>query len=319
MAFKVVITDYEFDKLNYEEKVFKESGLDIHFVKAQCRTEQEVIEVAKDADAIINQYAPLNAKVLNELTNCKVISRYGVGVDTIDLEVAKQKGIAVCNVPDYGIEEVSNHALALLMSWSRKIVELNNAVKNGNWDFSISPPVYRFKNRIFAVIGFGKIPRRVIEKVQPLGFTLVGYDPFVSAEEMAKYNVKKVELDEALTQSDVISLHVPLVKDTHHLINLGNVNDLKDGVFILNTARGPIIETEALIQGLRSGKIAGAALDVVEIEPVPEGHELLGFSNVYITPHSAFYSVEAVEELRTKTARNIVEALEGSVPTYQVV
>ncbi|WP_343228091.1 C-terminal binding protein [Sporosarcina aquimarina] len=319
MVFKVVITDYEFTELDYEEQVFADSGLDIHFVKAQCRTEQEVIEAAKDADAIINQYAPLNAAVLNELENCKVISRYGVGVDTIDLDVAKQKGIAVCNVPDYGIEEVSNHALALLMAWSRKIVELNNAVKSGVWDFRISPPVYRFKERLFAVIGFGKIPRRVIEKVQPLGFTLVGYDPFVSAEEMAKYNVKKVDLDEALKKSDFISLHVPLIKETRHLINRENINDLKDGVFILNTARGPIVETEALIEGLRSGKIAGAALDVVEHEPILKGHELLEFPNVYITPHSAFYSVEAVEELRTKTAKNVVEVLQGLVPSYQIV
>ncbi|WP_194841181.1 C-terminal binding protein [Sporosarcina cascadiensis] len=319
MTFKVVITDYEFDELDYEEKVFAESGLDINFVKAQCRTEQEVIDVAKDADAVINQYAPLNAVVLNELGNCKVISRYGVGVDTIDLDVAKQKGITVCNVPDYGIEEVSNHAVALLMAWSRKIVELNNSVKNGIWDFSISPPVYRFTDRVFAVIGFGKIPRRVVEKVQPLGFSLVGYDPFVSAEEMKKYGVKKVDLKEAITKSDVISLHVPLIKDTYHLINRGNVNELKDGVFILNTARGPIIETEALIEGLRTGKIAGAALDVVEFEPIPKDHELLDFSNVYITPHSAFYSVEAVEELRTKAARNVVEVLLGLAPTYQVV
>lgn len=317
--FKVVLTDYEFDTLEYEERVFAESGLEISFIKAQCRTEDEVIEAAKDADAIINQYAPLSERVLRSLTKCKVISRYGVGVDTIDLAVAKELGIKVCNVPDYGIEEVSNHTLALLMAWSRKIVELNNAVKNGIWDFSIGKPIYRFENRVFAIFGFGRIPRRVIEKVQPLGFTLVGYDPFVSEEVMASYGVRKVELKEALKIGDILSFHVPLLEETRHLINKETIKSLKDGVFIINTARGPIIETAALIEGLKTKKIAGAALDVVEHEPIPANHELLIFNNVYITPHSAFYSVEAIEELRTKTTKNVVDVLAGQKPVYVVV
>lgn len=319
MSFKVVVTDSEFTTLNFEEAVFENSGLDIEFVKAQCKTEEEVIVAAYDADAILNQYAPLNANVLSKLKNCKVISRYGVGVDTIDVEKAKELGITVCNVPDYGVEEVSNHAVALLMAWSRKIVELNNMVKSGIWDFSVGTPIYRFKNRIFVVLGFGKIPRRVIEKVAPLGFKLVGYDPFVSAEEMEKYGVEKVELDEAIQRADILSIHVPLLESTHHLINKNSIATMKDGVFIINTARGPIVENEALIEGLKSGKIAGAALDVVENEPIGLGHELLSFDNVYITPHSAFYSVEAVEELRTKAAKNIVDKLAGSVPAYIIV
>lgn len=317
--FKVVLTDYEFETLEFEERVLGESGLEVSFVKAQCKTEDEVIEVAKDADAIINQYAPLSERVLRSLTKCKVISRYGVGVDTIHLPTAKELGIKVCNVPDYGVEEVSNHTLALLMAWTRKIVELNSAVKRGVWDFNVGKPIYRFENRVFAIFGFGRIPRRVIEKVQPLGFTLVGYDPFVSEEDMAKYGVKKVELEEALKIADVISLHVPLVEETRHLINKETLKILKDGVFIINTARGPIIETDALIEGLKSKKIAGAALDVVEFEPIPADHELLTFDNVYITPHSAFYSEEALEELRTKATQNVVDVLAGRNPKYVVV
>lgn len=319
MSFKVLVTDYEFEPLNFEEKVFEESGLDIEFIKAQCKTEDEVIAAAKDVDAILNQYAPLSARVLRELPNLKVISRYGVGVDTIDLDAAKELGITVCNVPDYGVEEVSNHAVALLMAWTRKIVELNNAVKAGIWDFSIGTPIYRFQDRVFAVLGFGKIPRRVIEKVAPLGLKLIGYDPFVSAEEMAKYGVEKVELEEALQQADILSIHVPLIESTRHLINKQSLATMKDGVFIMNTARGPIVQTEALIEGLQSGKIAGAALDVVEEEPLTKGHELLAFDNVYITPHSAFYSEEAVVELRSKAAKNIVEKLAGQKPAYVIV
>ncbi|BDH62641.1 2-hydroxyacid dehydrogenase [Ureibacillus massiliensis 4400831 = CIP 108448 = CCUG 49529] len=317
--FKVVLTDYEFETLEFEQRVLDESGLKINFVSAQCKSEDEVIEVAKDADAIINQYAPLSERVLRSLTKCKVISRYGVGVDTIDLNIAKELGIKVCNVPDYGIEEVSNHTLALLMAWTRKVIELNNAVKNGIWNFNVGKPIYRFENRTFAIFGFGRIPRRVIEKIQPLGLTLIGYDPFVSAEEMAKYGVRKVELDEAIKLGDILSFHVPLVEQTMHLLNKERLTQLKDGVFIINTARGPIIETEALIQGLKSKKIAGAALDVIEHEPIEAGHELLTFDNVYLTPHSAFYSEEAIEELRTKATKNVVDVLAGQQPTYVVV
>lgn len=319
MSFKVLVTDYEFAQLNFEEQVFAESGLGIEFIKAQCKTEDDVIAAAQDVDGILNQYAPLSARVLRALPNLKVISRYGVGVDTIDVDVAKELGITVCNVPDYGVEEVSNHAVALFMAWTRKIVELNNAVKAGTWDFSIGTPIYRFKDRVFAVLGFGKIPRRVIEKVAPLGLKLVAYDPFVSAEDMAAYGVQKVELQEALEQADILSIHVPLIESTRHLINQQSIQTLKDGVFIINTARGPIVETEALLQGLASGKIAGAALDVVEQEPIGQDHPLLAYDNVYITPHSAFYSEEAVVELRSKAAKNIVDKLAGHVPAYVIV
>ncbi len=318
MAFKVVITDYEYHDLLIEEEVFSNSGLEIDFVKAQCKTAEEVLEVCKDADGIINQYAPINAAVLSNLEQCKVISRYGVGVDTIHLPTARDKGIIVANVPDYGIEEVSNHTVALLLAWSRKIVQLNEAVKRGHWDFKLAIPIYRFNQKVFGVLGFGKIPRRVIEKVSTFGFQLVGYDPFVSAEEMAKYNVKKLDLDEIIQQADILSIHVPLNENTHHLINEDSIAKMKDGVFIINTARGPIIKESALIEGIKSGKIAGAALDVTEIEPLPSSSELMKFPNVYITPHSAFYSEEAIVELRTKTAMNIVQVLEGKSVEYLV-
>ncbi|PYF05236.1 C-terminal binding protein [Ureibacillus chungkukjangi] len=318
MTYKIVVTDYEYHDLKIEEEVLSGSNLDIEFVAAQCRTPEEVIDICKDADGIINQYAPLNAEVLSQLEKCKVISRYGVGVDTIHLPTALEKGITVTNVPDYGIEEVSNHTVAFLLASSRKIVQLNEAVKNGVWDFKVGVPIHRFENRIFGVLGFGKIPRRVIEKVNPFGFQLVAYDPFVTAEEMSKYNVRKVELDEIIQTSDILSLHLPLTETTHHLINEDRIANMKDGVLIINTARGPIIKECALIEGVKSGKIAGAALDVAEIEPIPLSSELIQFPNVYLTPHSAFYSEEAIVELRTKTAKNIVQVLEGEKVEYLV-
>ncbi|MDQ0219480.1 phosphoglycerate dehydrogenase-like enzyme [Peribacillus cavernae] len=189
MEFKVLLTDYEFVNLAYEEEVFEEAGIKIHFVKAQCKTEDEVIHHAKDADALLNQYAPVSRRVIESLHKCKVISRYGVGVNTIDLEAAAKKGITVANVPDYGMEEVSNHALALLLSLARKVTLLNNQVKKGNWDFKASVPIHRFNEQTVGVLGFGRIPRSLVEKVKPLGFKLAAYDPFVSAEDMEKAGV----------------------------------------------------------------------------------------------------------------------------------
>ncbi|MGM0779484.1 MAG: C-terminal binding protein [Bacillota bacterium] len=316
MAFKVLLTDYEFENLKYEEDVFKESGLDIEFVKAQCKTEDEVAEQAKHADAILNQYAPISRRVIESLENAKVISRYGVGVNTIDLDAANEKGITVANVPDYGMEEVSNHTLALLLSWARKVTLLNNEVKKGNWDFKACVPIHRFNNQTVGVLGFGRIPRRFIEKVKPLGFKLAAYDPFVSAEDMASAGVQKMELDEIISEADYLSVHVPLIKDTFHLLNADRFSQMKKNAVIINTARGPIIDEKALIEALENGIIAGAALDVAEEEPISIDSPLLHMDNVIITPHSAWYSEEAMVELRQKAAKNIVQVLKGEKTPY---
>ncbi|PLT30637.1 C-terminal binding protein [Peribacillus deserti] len=316
MAFKVLLTDYEFENLKYEEEVFEESGIDIEFIKAQCRTEDEVIEQAKYADAILNQYAPVSRRVIESLEHTKIISRYGVGVNTIDLNAAKEKGITVANVPDYGMEEVSNHALALLLAWARKVTILNNEVKKGNWDFKASVPIHRFNEQTVGVLGFGRIPRRFIEKVKPLGFKTAAYDPFVSAEDMAAAGVQKMELDEIIRESDFLSVHVPLIDETYHLINEERLHQMKQNAVIINTARGPIIDEKALAHALENNIIAGAALDVTENEPISLDSPLLKMDNVIITPHSAWYSEEAMIELRQKAAKNIVHVLSGEKTPY---
>lgn len=316
MAFKVLLTDYEFEDLEYEEEVFASSGLDIDFIKAQCKTEEEVIEQAKDVDAILNQYAPVSRRVIESLDNTKIISRYGVGINTIDLEAAKIKGITVANVPDYGMEEVSNHALALLLSWARKVTLLNNEVKKGNWDFKACVPIHRFDKQTVGVLGFGRIPRRFIEKVKPLGFKTAAYDPFVSAEDMAVVGVQKMELENIIREADYLSVHVPLIDDTFHLLNEERFSQMKKNAIIINTARGPIIDEKALVEALEKGIIAGAALDVTEEEPISKNSPLLKMDNVIITPHSAWYSEEAMIELRQKAARNIVHVLSGEKTPY---
>lgn len=316
MTFKVLLTDYEFAHLEYEEQVFNESGLDIEFIKKQCKTEEDVIEHAKEADALLNQYAPISKRVIDSLERTRVISRYGVGVNTIDVDAAQAKNITVANVPDYGMEEVSNHALALLLSWARKVTLLNNEVKQGNWDFKACVPIHRFDKQTVGVLGFGRIPRRFIEKVKPLGFQTAAYDPFVSEEDMAAAGVQKMELDEIIRESDYLSVHVPLIKETHHLLNAERFSQMKKNAVIINTARGPIIDEKALIDALQQGMIAGAALDVTEEEPVSKNSPLLQMDNVIITPHSAWYSEEAMVELRQKAAKNIVQVLKGEKTPY---
>ncbi len=316
MPFKILLTDYEFNHLKYEEEIFQKSGLEIDFIKAQCKTEEEVMEQAKEVDAILNQYAPISRRVIESLENTKIISRYGVGVNTIDLDAAKEKGITVANVPDYGMEEVSNHALALLLSSARKVALLNNEVKKGNWDFKVCVPIHRFDKQTVGVLGFGRIPRRFIEKVKPLGFKTAAYDPFVSAADMAAVGVQKMDLDEILAVADYLSIHVPLLNDTYHLINEGRLKQMKRNAVIINTARGPIIDEKALSDALEKGIIAGAALDVTENEPVSIESPLLTMDNVIITPHSAWYSEEAMVELRQKAARNIVQVLTGEITPY---
>ncbi|MBT2667076.1 C-terminal binding protein [Bacillus sp. ISL-4] len=316
MSFKILLTDYEFEHLKYEEEIFQESGLEIEFIKAQCKTEEEVMEQAKEVDAILNQYAPISRRVIDSLENTKIISRYGVGVNTIDLNAAKEKGITVANVPDYGMEEVSNHALALLLSSARKVTLLNKEVKKGNWDFKVCVPIHRFNEQTVGVLGFGRIPRRFIEKVKPLGFKTVAYDPFVSAADMAAVGVQKMDLDEIIAEADYLSIHVPLIDDTYHLINEERLKQMKRNAVIINTARGPIIDEKALSDALEKGVIAGAALDVTENEPVSTDSPLLTMDNVIITPHSAWYSEEAMVELRQKAARNIVQVLNGGLTPY---
>ncbi|MFK4390742.1 D-3-phosphoglycerate dehydrogenase [Peribacillus frigoritolerans] len=316
MTFKILLTDYEFEHLKYEEEIFQESGLEINFIKAQCKTEEEVMEHAKEADAILNQYAPISRRVIESLENTKIISRYGVGVNTIDLDAAKEKGITVANVPDYGMEEVSNHALALLLSSARKVALLNKEVKKGNWDFKVCVPIHRFDKQTVGVLGFGRIPRRFIEKVKPLGFKTAAYDPFVSATDMAAVGVQKMDLDEIIGEADYLSIHVPLIDDTYHLINEERLKQMKSNAVIINTARGPIIDEKALSNALEKGIIAGAALDVTENEPVRIDSPLLTMDNVIITPHSAWYSEEAMVELRQKAARNIVQVLKGEKTPY---
>lgn len=312
--FKVVFTDYEFATLAPEEEIL--SKVDAEFVYAQCRTEEEVIEVAKDADALINQYAPITRKVFENLPNLKVVSRYGVGVNTIDVQAATENGVVVGNVTDYCMDEVSDHAFALLIASARKVVTLNEAIKNGNWDYKVSVPIFRLPGRVLGLVGFGRIPQTLAKKAQAFGIKVIAHDPFVSEEVASDFNVELVDLNELCAKSDFISVHAPLIEATRGIISDDQFNAMKKEAFIINTARGPVIDEKALIRALQAGKISGAGLDVLEEEPILENNPLLKMENVILNPHTAWYSEEAQLELKRKTAQNVADVLSGYYPTY---
>ncbi|WP_174729116.1 C-terminal binding protein [Mesobacillus harenae] len=314
--FKVLVTDFEYDTFAPEQEVLDKLGIELTF--AQCRTEDEVIEAAKDADALINQYAPISRKVIESLEKCKVISRYGIGFNTIDVDAATEKGIIVGNVTDYCLDEVSDHAMALLLSSARKVTMLNNTVKGGTWDYKVSIPIFRLRGRTLGLVGFGNIPQTVAKKAQAFGLNVIAYDPFVPETAANQMNVKLVTLDELCERSDFISVHAPLNQHTQGMISYDQFNKMKKEAFIINTARGPVIDEAALIAALQEEKIAGAGLDVLEIEPIKPDNPLLKMDHVILNPHAAFYSVEAEAELKRKVAQNVADVLSGYYPTYLV-
>ena len=311
---KVVVTDYEFASLDREREILGRVGAEL--IATQCRSEDELIKIARDADGLLNLYfGPISRRVIESLTRCKVISRYGIGIDTIDIPAATEHGIIVTNVPSYCIDEVSDHTMALILGCARKIVLLNSKVKNREWDFKISKPIFRLKGKVLGLIGFGKIARTIARKAKVFGFNLLFYDPYISEEIIKKYPAESVSLKELLKESDFVSIHTPLNQETRHLLGEEQFKIMKDTAFLINTARGGIVDTEALYKALREGWIAGAALDIIEgVPPLTSQDLLLKLENVIVTPHAAWYSEESIIELQESAAEEVARVLKGEWP-----
>lgn len=314
--YKVYVTDYEYETLENERSVM--SRIDADFIPLQCKTDEDVINMAKDADALLVQYAPVTESVFEELKNLRIVVRYGVGVDCVDVESATRHGVYICNVPDYGVEEVSTHAMALILGSIRKITEMSNIVKRGTWDFKLSKPIYRTTKLTLGITGFGKIPREVARKARPFGFNILVYDPYVNDDILHQYEVKRVEFETLLEESDIITVHTPLTRDTYHLFDKETFSKMKRGSYLVNTSRGPVVDEEALADAIENGVLSGAALDVTEKEPLGKDSRLLSFDNVIITPHMAWYSEEAQADLQRKAAEEVVRVLTGNKPLNSV-
>jgi D-3-phosphoglycerate dehydrogenase len=278
----------------------------------------DIVAVAKDADAVLVTYAKLTREVLTQFTRCKAIGRFGLGVDNIDLPTAKEKGIAVNYVPDYCIREVSDHAMALLLSLIRKVPLSNKLVQSGRWEMPAVVPIRRIEGTVLGLIGFGHIPRLVAPKAQAFGIKVIAHDPFAKPEIFKAANVESVDLDTLFKTSDYVSVHAPLLPATRGMMNASAFAKMKKGAYIVNTARGPLIDEPALIAALDSGQIGGAGLDVVAAEPLAKDSPLLGRDNVIISPHTAFYSIEALNELQTKCATDVARVLSGEKAVYPI-
>jgi D-3-phosphoglycerate dehydrogenase len=310
-----VITDCEFASFDLERREL--AGL-AEVRKYACRSEGEVISAAAEADALLVQYAPITRRVVDSLSKCRVIARYGIGVDMIDLDAATQRGIYVVNVPEYCVEEVSDHALALMLAASRKIPLLNGSVAQGRWDFSVAAPVLRIKDLTVGLAAFGKIARRVAEKLRGFGCSIIAYDPYADAGQALALGVELVDLQTLLRSSDIISIHAPLTEQTRHLFDREAFSRMKNTAWIVNTSRGGLIDESALERALDKGMIAGAALDVLETEPISKNNPLIRRDNVLITPHSAFYSAASLLDLQILTARGAAQVLRGEEPEHLV-
>jgi D-3-phosphoglycerate dehydrogenase / 2-oxoglutarate reductase len=278
----------------------------------------DIVAVAKDADAILVTYAKLTRDVLMQLTRCRAIGRFGLGVDNIDLPTAKEKGIAVNYVPDYCIREVSDHAMALLLALIRKIPLSNKLVQSGRWEMPAVVPIRRIEGTVLGLIGFGHIPRLVAPKAQAFGMRVISYDPFAKPDVFKAAGVEGVDLDTLLKTSDYVSVHAPLLLATRGMLNAAAFSKMKKGAYVVNTARGPLIDEPDLIAALDSGQVGGAGLDVVAAEPLAKDSPLLGRDNVIISPHTAFYSIEALNELQTKCATDVARVLSGEKAVYPI-
>jgi D-3-phosphoglycerate dehydrogenase / 2-oxoglutarate reductase len=307
--FVIAITDHVFHGTEPEHAAAAALGADLRV--GSCRTPEEVLALTRDADAILNCYAPMPASVIDHLARCHIIARYGIGVDTIDMAAATRKGIAVTNVPEYCIDEVSDHALALLLSWARKVIVADRAVHAGTWQLADVTPIHRLRGQTLGLIGLGKIALRLASKAQALGLEVVGTDPYIPAEKVAPLGIAHLTRDEVLARSDFVSIHAPLTPETRGMFDAAAFAAMKPTALIINTARGPLVDAAALADALTGGKIAGAALDVVPIEPLPADSPLRSLQNVILTPHISYYSEESLADLQQQAVDEVVRALRG--------
>jgi D-3-phosphoglycerate dehydrogenase len=305
---RVIITDCDHGGIVPEQEILGGiAEIELH----QRNDEESLLSFCLDADGIITQYGRFSRRVLKALRRCKVICRYGVGVDTVDLAAATEFGIIVAFVPDYCADEVSNHAAALILALHRHLFALHRGAKDGNWNFRLAVPTARLIGQTVGIVGLGRIGAMLAEKLRGFGVKIQATDPY--RQDWPEW-VCRVPLDELLATSDIISIHCPLTDETRHLIDSGALRRMKPSAYLVNTARGGVVDPEAILHALREKWIAGAALDVQEVEPMPAGHPLAGLDNVILTPHAGWYSEGSIVELKRKVATSVRRALEGRIP-----
>lgn len=315
MSYLVVLTDHVFPDADaiIEQKVVEAAGarLELH----ECLNEDDLLPIVRHADGLLVERAPITRKVIAAMERCRVIARYGVGYDCIDVPAATDAGICVCNVPDYCVPEVADHTMTLLLDLARSTFQLDSEVRRGIWDvYSGGKTNRRIEGQTLGMIGSGRIGRAVAKRAIAFGLQVAVFDPYVDAQAISAFGARKVELEELLRIADFVTFHLPLTAETRHLMNADRIRLLKPTAYVVNTARGGLIDQKALAEALAEGRLAGAALDVLEKEPPEPSDPLLSLSNVILTPHAAFYSKGSSQDLHRMTAEEVARVLQGQRP-----
>lgn len=310
--FKVVITDHGYVTDEYERAQVEPVGGEI--VHLNASTEDEIIAGARDADGIINRMAPMTREVIESLEKCRVIARYGVGVDNVDVQACTDNGILLANVPDYCWTEVADHAFALILTCARRTSFHDRRVRQGEWDIGSRDPIYRLGGKTLGLVGLGHIAQTLVKRVSGFGFRVIAFDPYIPPCAAQELDVELVDMPTLLKESDFISVHAPLTDETHHLISEDELRQMKETAILVNTSRGPLVDEAALAKALSEGWINSAGIDVYEHEPPPDDCLLKQLDNIVLTDHAGWYSEEAVVELQTKAAKQVALVLSGKWP-----
>lgn len=314
--YNVVVSDNRHANYDIEKEILKSADAELKI--CSCVSVEDVMRECSDADAILLDMAPMNAEAVGALKKCKVINRYGVGYDNVDINACTKKGILVTNVPDYCMEDVSDHALALLMTCLRQTALRDRLVRKGQWNIQSSAS-FRLKGKTLGIIGAGRIAKALARKVSGFGFKeILAYDPYVDASTLKNIGVTKMELEDVLRNSDFISLHMPVTDETQGMINERTLSLMKSNAILINTGRGPLVDDQALIAALRNRRIAFAGLDTHCAEPLPAHSEYLKLDNAVLTDHTSYNTAEGVQELKRKSAENVAAVLTGKQPAYPV-
>lgn len=315
MVFTVAISATYFPDAEIEKQTL--ADIDVEVVETNAYTTEQLVDRGSDADAILNMIPELSADVFDSLSDLKVVSQYAVGVDHVNVEAATDAGVIVTNVPDYCVDEVATHTIALLLSCVRKIPLYDRSVKAGNWSFKVGIPISRLAGATLGFAAFGRIPQDIARKLGGFDLELLAYDPYLTPDEVAEHGVEPVAFDELLARSDILSIHTPLTEETEGTFGRDEFRSMKDSAIVINCGRGGVVDEEALHDALTEDELAGAGIDVLAEEP-PESNRLLELDNVIVTPHAAWYSEESATELRHRAALNVRTALEGGIPENTV-
>lgn len=317
--YKVYISDYDYPDNQIEKSILEPIGAEV--IGLKCKTGEGLAELASDADAILQQYAKILRPTIEKLTNCKIIARYGIGVDILDVQAAYDHGMKVTNVPDYCIDEVADHAISLSLMMIRSIPKYNAKIHEGSYKWQDwNRPIQRFRGGVYGLVGFGRIAQNLAKKLMAFGFEVVAYDPYISESFMSSCGVKKVSLEELLKNSHVVNVLTPYTKETHHIIDQNALEIMREDAYLVCVSRGKCIDNSALYHALKDGVIAGAALDDPEEEPMkmndwsPKLNKLFTLDNCFFTPHTAYVSKQSLEECRRVAANNVKAVLLGEEP-----